>query len=183
MGTCIQAKTGIQTRDSSVKAVENIMRLIARGQCHSISPDHDTSVVCGSADIECIILIVNVALLLLTIQVSSHSDTQNINCPLWKSNVHYRVHMSLPMVLILSQTYPVHPTPNSVRFIYRVRIRDVTLSILGPKCNNPERPILSLSSIPPRKNYFKIAFQFVHYNRPPNRRYVNAVVEQVSLKT
>jgi hypothetical protein len=46
-------------------------------------------------------------------EANSHSASQEIPHLLWNPKVYYRVHNSVPLVLILSQTDPVHKFPPS----------------------------------------------------------------------
>jgi len=97
-------------------------------------------------------------------ETNSHSTYQEITCLLWNSEVHYRVHRSLPLVPILSQINPVHnlplyfyknhssiifpSTPRSSEWPLTFRYSDqnfVRFSYLSPACYmpHPSHPLWS----------------------------------------
>jgi len=47
-----------------------------------------------------------------SLEADSHSASQDIPRLLWNSRTHYRLHNSMPLVLILSQIHLVHNSPH-----------------------------------------------------------------------
>jgi hypothetical protein len=75
-------------------------------------------------------------------EANSHSASQEIPCPLWNPKVHYCVHKSPPLDLVLSQMNPVHtfqPHFPKIRLIFSSHLHIV----LPFKCSDQNLAYIS----------------------------------------